>query len=102
MRRLAYTRAAVRDFAAILNYISQKSGKSELAVRHVEALRAQCQHLAALPGVLGRPRDSLSPGLRSFPYRGYVILFRYEPERLLVVNVIEGHRDIAALQHDEK
>lgn len=58
--------------------------------------------LAELTGTLGRPRDSLSPGLRSFPCRGYLILFRYEADRLLVVDVVEGHRDIPALLRDDK
>lgn len=59
-------------------------------------LRRQCRKLADLPGTLGRPRPELFVGLRSFAHRGYVILFRYEPGLLVVVNVVEGHRDIDA------
>lgn len=56
----------------------------------------QCAKLAALPGVLGRARPELRPDIRSFAFRGYVIFFRYRGDRLEVVSVLEGHRDIDA------
>jgi len=34
--------------------------------------------------------------MRSFPYKGYVIFFRYVADRFEVVNILEGHRDIEA------
>jgi toxin ParE1/3/4 len=46
---------------------------------------------------MGRARDELRPGLRSHPYRSYVIFFRCVEDTLEIVNVIEGHRDIPAL-----
>ncbi|MFV3129852.1 type II toxin-antitoxin system RelE/ParE family toxin [Niveispirillum sp. KHB5.9] len=96
LRRLAYSHAAARDFTAILRFISQRSCDDRAGLRYVQLLREQCQKLAELRGTLGRPRDELAPGLRSFPFQGYVILFRYEPDRLLIVNVVEGRRDLAA------
>ena len=50
--------------------------------------------LASLPGTLGRPRPALRPDIRSFPFKGYVIFFRYEGDAMEVVNVLEGHRDV--------
>ena len=35
--------------------------------------------------------------LLSFPFRGYVIFFRYQAETFEVVNVLEGHRDFLSL-----
>jgi plasmid stabilization system protein ParE len=63
-------------------------------------LRQQCRDLAALPGTLGRPRPELRPDIRSFPHKGYVILFRYVADTFEVANIIEGHRDIEALYKD--
>jgi plasmid stabilization system protein ParE len=60
-------------------------------------LQQQCGKLASLPGTLGRARPDLLPDIRSFPYRGYVIFFRYESDTLEVVNVLEGHRDFESL-----
>ncbi|WP_449221240.1 hypothetical protein [Tistrella mobilis] len=30
----------------------------------------KCEHLASLPGLMGRPRPELAAGLRSFVHRG--------------------------------
>jgi plasmid stabilization system protein ParE len=43
---------------------------------------------------MGRPRPELRPDLRSFAFRGYIILFRYAGDTMEIVNIIEGHRDI--------
>jgi plasmid stabilization system protein ParE len=53
-----------------------------------------------LPGTLGRARPELRPNIRSFAFRGYVIFFRYEGERLEVINVLEGHRDVESFYKD--
>lgn len=40
----------------------------------------------------------LRPDLRSFPFKGYVIFFRYlDDEILQVVHIIEGHPDVAVI-----
>jgi toxin ParE1/3/4 len=56
----------------------------------------QCRKLASLPGTLGRPRPELRPDIRSFPFKGYMIFFRYKDDMFEVVNVLEGHRDVIA------
>ena len=54
--------------------------------------------LARLPSTLGRPRPELRPDLRSPPFKGYVIFFRYLDDEILeIVHTIEGHRDVAAI-----
>jgi plasmid stabilization system protein ParE len=35
--------------------------------------------------------------IRSFPFKGYLIFFRYAGDTFEVVNIIEGHRDVEAL-----
>lgn len=49
----------------------------------------------------GRARNELRAGLRSYPYKSYVIFFHYVADVLEIVNVIEGHRDIPALFGDD-
>lgn len=97
MRRLSYTKASTRDLADILSYLAEKAGYTKPALAFVRLLKAQCLKLAELPGSLGRPRDNLRPGIRSFAYRGYVILFQYGDDSLRIIRIIEGHRDIDAL-----
>lgn len=64
------------------------------------ALRKQCVKLANLPGGLGVARPELRPDIRSFAHKGYVIVFRYSRDRLEVVAILEGHRDIDAVFAD--
>jgi toxin ParE1/3/4 len=94
VRRLSYGAAAQRDLRAIARYIARESGSPDTAKRFVGQLRQQCEKLASLPGTLGRPRPELHADLRSSPFRGYVIFFRYVDDLVEIVNVLEGHRDI--------
>ena len=93
MRRLRVLPSAQADLLDILDYVARQSGSVAIGRRFVAALRAQCRHLAGLPGTLGRPRPELRSEIRSFPFRGYVIFFRYINEVFEVVNILEGHRD---------
>ncbi|WNJ89559.1 type II toxin-antitoxin system RelE/ParE family toxin [Bosea sp. 685] len=96
MRRLRYNDAARDDLLAIARYIRLSSGNSEIARSFVSSLRIQCEKIAALPGTIGRTRSELRSDLRSFAFKGYVILFRYVEDTVEVVNILERHRDIAA------
>jgi plasmid stabilization system protein ParE len=101
VRRLVYLAAARRDFADILEFITRESGSLTIGRGFVARLRHECEALASLPGVLGRERPELLPGIRSFAFRGYVIFFRYQGTTLEIVNVLEGHRDIDAYFREE-
>jgi toxin ParE1/3/4 len=96
LRRLIYLPSARRDLLGIADYLTETSGSLEIASRIIFRLEAQCEKLARLPATLGRPRPDLRPDLRSFPYRGYLILFRYRGDALEIVNIVEGHRDVTA------
>jgi toxin ParE1/3/4 len=88
------------DLVNILEHITRESGQLIVGRRFVGTLRQQCRDLAALPGTLGRARPELRPDIRSFPYKGYVILFRYVGDTFEVANIIEGHRDIEVVYKD--
>jgi plasmid stabilization system protein ParE len=94
LRRLVYLASARRDLLSILDYITRESGSLETGRRFVEQIQQQCANLARLPGTLGRARPELRPDIRSFPFRNYVIFFRYREDALEVVDILEGHRDI--------
>jgi toxin ParE1/3/4 len=57
-------------------------------------LQERCFRLAKLPGTLGRARPELRKDIRNLPYSGYVIFSRCVEDRLEIVNILEGHRDI--------
>lgn len=94
MRRLVYLASVRRDLLDILTYVAEESGSVAVARGVVAQLRSRCCALASKPGTLGRSRPELHPEIRSIAHKGYVIFFRYVGDRLEVVNILEGHRDI--------
>ena len=94
MRRLVFLSAARNDLADILEYVTRESGSLDLGYRFTDLLRQKCRHMAGLPGTLGGSRPELRPELRSYPYKGYVIFFRYLDDAFEVVNVLHASRDI--------
>ncbi|PZW48302.1 plasmid stabilization system protein ParE [Humitalea rosea] len=101
MRQLVYLLSARDDLTDILRYITRESRDRAIGEAFVVMLRQQCRKLAALPGTLGVARPELRPDIRSLPYKGYVIFFRYEDDLVEVVNILEGHRDIVSLFSQE-
>jgi len=52
--------------------------------------------LVAFPN-MGVVRGDLQEGLRALIFRDYVIFYIDEPERLLIVRVLHGSRDMPAV-----
>lgn len=96
MRRAIFLASVKADLIAILDHVAEASGSVSTAERFVGALRAQCHKLAGLAAMVGRPRPELGSDIRSFPFRGYVIFFRYRGERFEVIDILHGRRDIDA------
>jgi toxin ParE1/3/4 len=88
---------AEADLDDIWCYIARKSGSLEIADRFTEFLSDRFYLLANHP-YIGRRRDEeLRPGLRSFPVRDYIFLYRIEEDAVLILRVLRGSRDIKAL-----
>jgi toxin ParE1/3/4 len=82
-----------RDLEAIWDYIA--ADNPEAAEGCLLRIDVQFHNLARNP-FIGRERDDLAAGLRSFAVGNYVIF--YQPlarvKGVEIVRVIEGHRDI--------
>jgi plasmid stabilization system protein ParE len=102
VRRAVFLASARADLVQIVDYVVDNGGSAEVAEAFAKRLRAQCDRLAAYKTTMGRPRNELLPDLRSFPFLGYVIFFRYAGKRFEVVNIFGGHRDISALFEAER
>jgi toxin ParE1/3/4 len=102
VRQLVYLASARRDLNDILLYVVQTSGSFVVARRFVDVLMQQCRKMASLPPILGRPRPEIRHDIRSFAFKNYLILFRYEDDALQVVNILEGHRDILGAFRDDE
>lgn len=101
MPSLVYRSAALRDLADIAAYVERESGSRAAADTFIENLSNFCEHLAGLPGLMGRPRPDLHPRYRSVTYGRYVIFLRYADadgprSHLYVVHVVHGARDMQA------
>jgi toxin ParE1/3/4 len=46
---------------------------------------------------MGTPRDTLAPGLRSFPVGSYLVFYRVVPEGIEVARILHGARDLKEL-----
>jgi plasmid stabilization system protein ParE len=101
VRRARFLASVENDLVEILEYIVHVTGSLATGQHFVAELRDKCHHLAGLPGTLGRARPELRPDIRSFPYKGYVIFFRYIDDTFEVVDILEGHRDIEAWFRDD-
>jgi toxin ParE1/3/4 len=104
-REVIYFRKAQEDIDDITYYIAQDN--LEAAVAFFEAVESTCAMLSTMPDI-GSARDYRNPrfaGLRMFPvkrYEKYLIFYESSDEELLVVRVLHGARDIAALFEREE
>jgi len=83
---------AADDIAEIWDHIADDSLRA--ADRWIDQLDEQFRMLSTQP-LMGRSRDELSPGLRSFPFGRYVIF--YEP----IADIADGI-DVVRLLHSAR
>ncbi|HEX2135007.1 MAG TPA: type II toxin-antitoxin system RelE/ParE family toxin [Microvirga sp.] len=61
------------------------------ADRLLDRIDEACSRLAEFPE-MGIARDDVRPGLRTFPVRGYLILYRVVAHGIEIVRVLHGAR----------
>lgn len=94
MSHVLTTEQADEDIVAIATYLAEKS--IQAADQFIDLINEKFQALAESTG-MGRLRDELSPGLRSFPVEKYVVFYRSIENGILVVRVIHSARDISKM-----
>ncbi|HSU05035.1 MAG TPA: type II toxin-antitoxin system RelE/ParE family toxin [Acetobacteraceae bacterium] len=93
---------ADKDLDEIWYHIAKESNSVSLADRVVDRITDRLLLLALHPR-LGRRRDELRAGLRSFPVRPYLIIYRIANGDVLILRVLHGRRDIdSILSEDDK
>ena len=83
------------ELRSIWNYIFKESGTAVAADSVVDAITERFYLLSQFPR-MGRSRDDLRPGLRSFPVGQYVIIYTIEDEDVEILHVFHGRQDIDA------
>lgn len=94
MSQYRITAPAARDLEKAYEYTTEQSvrGAAKLVERMTQAFRT----LARQPG-LGRPRDEIAPGLRSFRVGSYLVFYEARADGILIVRVLHGARHIERL-----
>jgi len=92
------TPQAVQDLDEIHDFINQNSPPA--ALRLIKLLEEKCQTIAQSPEI-GRRREELTIALRSFPVGNYVIFYRHVTDKVEVIRVLHGARDIEFLFEEE-
>lgn len=87
------------DLDAIWDYIEERSSP-ERAATFLRKLYTKLETLACSPSI-GRTRDELFPGLRSFPFGDYLIFYFPLTDGIEVVRVLYGRRDIERIFQEE-
>lgn len=93
-RRLRISPEADDDIAAITRYSAETWGTRQMEA-YADRLYATLDELTHFPG-MGRARDEVSPGLRSYPIGQHVAFYRATDDELIVVRIVHGRRDIAS------
>lgn len=88
------------DLDDIWDYIEERSN-SEQAADFLRKLDAKIEKLANNP-YIGRRRDELFAGLRSFPFKSYMIFYYPRENGIEVVRVLAGRRDIERIFEEEE
>ncbi len=94
MRRVQQSRLAAADLLDIWLHIA--TADLTAADRLLDRIDRTCSTLAASPE-LGRSREELAPGLRSFPVARYVIFYRRSRTGIELARVLHGARDLDLL-----
>ena len=92
-KKLIIAPLARNDLGDVWDFVSPR-GKSA-ANRFVAKIRKQCRQLARFPGI-GRSREELAPGLRSFAVPPFVIFFQVHDRAVEIARVLHGARDLEA------
>lgn len=104
-KRFTFLQKAEEDIEEILLYISHDNPAAAVAVR--EAIENTCETIARMPEIGSRRTvdNPLLEGIRLLPvkkFENYLIFYQPTEEGVLIVRVLHGARDIAALFGEEE
>ena len=94
MSRWQFTPQASQDLYDIADYIARQSPRA--AAQLVDTIQQKCQFLADFPDS-GTSCAELADQLRSFAVGNYVIYYRPVGDRIDIIRVLHGARDISKL-----
>ena len=91
MLKILHTHQAHEDMLEIWVYIANNNLKAaDRALTHIDR---KLKLLARSPRI-GRSREELALGLRSFPAGNYVVFYRMGQKDIEIIRILHGSRDI--------
>jgi toxin ParE1/3/4 len=94
VRGFRVTPRALADLDAIADHTLAAWGERQTE-KYVSELQRRFQSLAEHPG-LGRARDEVGEGFRSYPHGSHVISYLVETDHIAIIGVPHGSMDIEA------
>jgi toxin ParE1/3/4 len=89
--RVFISNKARSDLLHIYHYLEDRSPNA--AEAFAERIDANFEHLVRFP-FLGRERSSLASGIRCLVVGLHLVFYTVEPDRIIIVRVIDGRMDV--------
>lgn len=90
-RVLLISPRATADLKDIWSHIADDD--EDRADEVIDFLFEHCSNLLAMPS-MGRARDELRPGVRSWPAKSWVVFYRVTPDNVEIIRVLHGRQDV--------
>jgi toxin ParE1/3/4 len=95
MRKIVFSPEAIEDLEEIWLYIAQDSPAR--ADGFLDQLYSLCtEKLAAFPEI-GTGRDYLDRQVSAFPYKRYMIYYRFDASLIEIIRILHGSRDLPTI-----
>lgn len=95
MRKVVFSPEAIEDLEEIWLYIAQDS--QARADGFLDQLHSLCtEQLAAFPEI-GTGRDYLDKEVSAFPYKRYMIYYRFDVSRIEIIRILHSSRDLPSI-----
>ena len=85
---------AIQDLDEITSYFASRN--VDAGDRLLDQFQKKCRYLAQFPQI-GRSYKTIRPYLRGVPMDGYIIFYRIETDRIEIMRVVKGNRDLESL-----
>lgn len=94
IKQYIISQPAIRDLEEIVDYFSSYSlTKGEQFINNFEA---KCKYLANFPN-MGKSYEHLKPFIRGLSLSSYIIFYRIIDQRIEIIRVVSGYRDLQSL-----
>lgn len=86
--------SASRDLNQISEYFLSRN--LEAGEKLIREFNKKCKYLVGFPNI-GKSYDDLKIGLRGLPLDGYIILYEVINDKVTILRVVSGYRDLKSL-----